>query len=90
MPKLKQVLPGSGVDEAQNTLRNIELLREYYGFKKEKLAKLAHISYSTICNRYNNPDSFTFRELKCIAKALHTTVSKLTSKVEISLVETSA
>lgn len=90
MPKLKKILPGSGDDEAQNALRNIELLREYYGIKKEKLAKLAHISYSTLCNRYNDPDAFTFRELKRIAKALHTTVSKLTCVAEISLVENSA
>ena len=90
MPKLKQVLPGNGNDEAQNALRNIELLREYYGIKKDKLAKLAHVSYSTLCNRYNAPDGFTLSELKHIAKALHTTVTKLTSVAEISLVENSA
>lgn len=79
MPKLKQILPVSGNDEAQNALRNIELLREYYGIEKKKLAILAHMSYSTLCNRYRDPDAFTLRELKRISKALHTTVSKLTS-----------
>ena len=90
MPKLKQILHGNSDDEAQNILRNIELLREYYGITKRKLAAVAHISYETLCSRYRNPDTFNLRELKCIAKTLHTTVNKLVSVAEISLVGSSA
>lgn len=80
MPKLKPTEA-----EAQNKLllANIDYQKRLYDVTVDDLAIAARMSRKTIYNRIRQPENFSLKELRGIARKLHTTVSGLIGETQL-------
>ena len=56
--------------ENRETIAKIESYMVMAGIKKPELAQKSFIPYSTLAQKFNNPDAFTRGELRRICKVL--------------------
>ena len=62
---------------------NIERQRKLYAVPIDELATAARLKRSSMYNRLREPDRLTIRELRGMARKLHTTISGLIGEAEL-------
>ena len=80
MPKLK---PTEAEKQNKQLLANINRQRRLYDVSVDDLAIGARVTDRAIYNRIKDPDSFSLKELRGIARKLHTTVGGLLGEVPL-------